>query len=445
MPSAIQMTVRGNQAQSMKRSFPSQAVRRKSVPEEFDDDELDDMDLTEAIRESDFADIDSIVTDKSRRSNDQKLGHSKAKKSASDAHRSQAQAWEPTLLKNGKWACNHKCKDKRHCKHICCREGVDKPPKPPKNPESVPTGQQSIADVRGFSKQTKPGVVTSKPASCGLAKRKDDHDRSSPSTVYGDDSDLFDDDELQNDSTYYFASKTSGHNGQSIFLNDTSSPEKMQNFQTLDLTGNNAGLATKRSHVIANNHRASGADANKKKQRLDSTNGGRAGLTRTRQLENIPPSFVNRQQQESEEFDDPNFGDEDFKSLDDHHHPSSVYDDPDVEEVLREHGDSFADLPFDQSVREGMKSTYELKPEPDPRASYLSDIPHRSFDAEQEDLGLLRPVETTPRPPQTYEENGELDQNMSTRHDEKSISDDEKTVGTDAWLRKEYGEYVNFI
>ncbi|KAJ5779728.1 hypothetical protein N7457_007448 [Penicillium paradoxum] len=40
--------------------------------------------------------------------------------------------YEPVRLANGKWACNHKCKDKTSCKHFCCREGLDKPPKPPK-------------------------------------------------------------------------------------------------------------------------------------------------------------------------------------------------------------------------------------------------------------------------------------------------------------------------
>lgn len=52
----------------------------------------------------------------------------------------------PIQLENGRWACNHKCKDKTvygslshclmqvltgsRCKHFCCRDGLDKPPKP---------------------------------------------------------------------------------------------------------------------------------------------------------------------------------------------------------------------------------------------------------------------------------------------------------------------------
>ena len=42
------------------------------------------------------------------------------------------ETWHPVQLENGKWACNHKCKDKSVCKHLCCREGVDRAPKPPK-------------------------------------------------------------------------------------------------------------------------------------------------------------------------------------------------------------------------------------------------------------------------------------------------------------------------
>ena len=48
-----------------------------------------------------------------------------------------AEAWNPVQLKNGKWACNHKCKDKSVCKHLCCREGVDRAPKPPKYSTAV--------------------------------------------------------------------------------------------------------------------------------------------------------------------------------------------------------------------------------------------------------------------------------------------------------------------
>ncbi|KAJ9299800.1 hypothetical protein DTO271G3_2684 [Paecilomyces variotii] len=44
---------------------------------------------------------------------------------------------QPTQLPNGKWACNHKCKDKSSCKHFCCRDGLEKPPRTNKKQAST--------------------------------------------------------------------------------------------------------------------------------------------------------------------------------------------------------------------------------------------------------------------------------------------------------------------
>ncbi|KAL4942666.1 hypothetical protein BDV06DRAFT_211637 [Aspergillus oleicola] len=45
---------------------------------------------------------------------------------------------ETVSLGNGRWACNHKCKDKTSCKHLCCREGLTNPPKlPRKKPDEA--------------------------------------------------------------------------------------------------------------------------------------------------------------------------------------------------------------------------------------------------------------------------------------------------------------------
>ncbi|CAG7922892.1 unnamed protein product [Penicillium olsonii] len=51
---------------------------------------------------------------------------------ATELDEQQEEVYEPIRLANGKWACNHKCKDKTSCKHFCCREGLDKPPPRPK-------------------------------------------------------------------------------------------------------------------------------------------------------------------------------------------------------------------------------------------------------------------------------------------------------------------------
>ncbi|GAA5978347.1 hypothetical protein JCM5350_001135 [Sporobolomyces pararoseus] len=52
------------------------------------------------------------------------------KRSANEVEE-KAQSSAPRMLENGKYACNHNCRDKKKCKHLCCREGTDKPPRPP--------------------------------------------------------------------------------------------------------------------------------------------------------------------------------------------------------------------------------------------------------------------------------------------------------------------------
>lgn len=61
------------------------------------------------------------------------------------------ETWSPVQLENGRWACNHKCKDKSVCKHLCCREGVDRAPKPPKCSTAVAqsTGPQKTLKTPG--------------------------------------------------------------------------------------------------------------------------------------------------------------------------------------------------------------------------------------------------------------------------------------------------------
>ncbi|KAJ5296062.1 hypothetical protein N7508_010883 [Penicillium antarcticum] len=60
---------------------------------------------------------------------------------------------EPIRLANGKWACNHRYQtDCPSCKHFCCRDGLDKPPKPakkrtiPANPKESVLNQLTISD-----------------------------------------------------------------------------------------------------------------------------------------------------------------------------------------------------------------------------------------------------------------------------------------------------------
>lgn len=100
--------------------------------DEFGTHDLDDEDMfaavnvTEAARSDygsdDFIDIDDADLVK-------KAEVDKAKKTK------EPESLEPFQMANGRWTCNHTCRDGQllkngqHCKHLCCREGLDKPRK----------------------------------------------------------------------------------------------------------------------------------------------------------------------------------------------------------------------------------------------------------------------------------------------------------------------------
>ncbi|KAH8701665.1 Sec63 Brl domain-containing protein [Talaromyces proteolyticus] len=58
---------------------------------------------------------------------------------------------QPNVLVNGKFKCNHKCKDKSTCKHYCCREGLDKPPKVYKKGNSADIPQSQLTKTSQLS------------------------------------------------------------------------------------------------------------------------------------------------------------------------------------------------------------------------------------------------------------------------------------------------------
>ncbi|KAL2040972.1 hypothetical protein N7G274_006430 [Stereocaulon virgatum] len=89
--------------------------------DEFDDN-LNDQDIVDAVGGIEFADIETF---------DPKSKQRRIAPRSKQAN-SEKTAWNPERLGNGKWACNHKCKEKTACRHLCCREGIDKAPKAPK-------------------------------------------------------------------------------------------------------------------------------------------------------------------------------------------------------------------------------------------------------------------------------------------------------------------------
>jgi Sec63 Brl domain len=119
-----------------RRNIPATG-RKRQRSDDFDDSGLDDGDLL-AAEGVEIMDIDTFDTEVASlaatdQSNTKKLGTSKKQ-------RTEESGGEPAQLKNGKWACNHKCKAKAKCKHPCCKEGLDKPPKPSKKSNSSTEG-----------------------------------------------------------------------------------------------------------------------------------------------------------------------------------------------------------------------------------------------------------------------------------------------------------------
>ena len=94
--------------------------------DEFGDGGIDDDELVKALsNDLEFDHIDNYPNqpgetwqeNKERR---KRPGTSKLSNKANQ---------EPRQLANGKWTCNHPCKDKNVCKHLCCKQGIDNPPR----------------------------------------------------------------------------------------------------------------------------------------------------------------------------------------------------------------------------------------------------------------------------------------------------------------------------
>lgn len=119
---------------SKRRSESTAPVRKSS--DEFYDDGLDDDDLFDVpLRDLEFDHIENYANpnnEVTRRNTVKNAAVSSRNEPARKKSAEENDGDEPKQLKNGKWACNHKCKDRTACKHMCCREGLDKPPAPKK-------------------------------------------------------------------------------------------------------------------------------------------------------------------------------------------------------------------------------------------------------------------------------------------------------------------------
>ncbi|KAJ5082947.1 hypothetical protein N7532_011990 [Penicillium argentinense] len=85
--------------------------------------------------------------------------HSQSKNNehtADTGHQDPDDNYVPIRLSNGNWACNHRCKDKKSCKHLCCRDGLEKPPKPSKCKTATNLKASGLSQLTLSASITKP-------------------------------------------------------------------------------------------------------------------------------------------------------------------------------------------------------------------------------------------------------------------------------------------------
>lgn len=136
-------------------AFPTMS---KKPQDEYGDDlsEEDLVGLLDDTPEEDFRDIESFQQPSRppARMHDPAANMPRKSIEGSSATVPAAQ-WQPVQLSNGRWECNHKCKDKQNCKHPCCTDGLDRPPKPPKDPNAKGKNDAGGAVAKGVAKLQK--------------------------------------------------------------------------------------------------------------------------------------------------------------------------------------------------------------------------------------------------------------------------------------------------
>lgn len=145
--------------------------------DEFDDAGIDDADLALAANDG-FQNIEDFEDEPI--SNNNNNSNARKRQKTTGSTNSGTSAREPRQLENGKWACNHNCKDKNSCKHLCCREGLDKKPKPSKSSSNKKDAQKSPNP-----KQTQLSLAVSKTSNTPAATQASQPQKSVPAPKRG--------------------------------------------------------------------------------------------------------------------------------------------------------------------------------------------------------------------------------------------------------------------
>lgn len=237
--------------------------------DDFGNEDLDDADLVAAAEpHAGYQDIDDIVSSQDDRALSL-AGKGKARKTTNANAQKRANTdkdgtdvavvqREPKRLPNGNWECSHPCTDKKRCKHLCCKIGMENKPRPKKPKKAKVDDSDAASTAKSGPKSTKnvkksaatahtnPFTAAKKSANQSLAIRHKTADRpATRETEFGDENDFWDDpdveDALMNDNGHEeqpnglktskpkFTATTGG-----LFV--TSSPDKAQPYDEIDLS-----------------------------------------------------------------------------------------------------------------------------------------------------------------------------------------------------------------
>lgn len=165
---------------SKRRNEVSHSACRRSASDDFGDEGIDDDALLNvSLGDLEFDHIENYANpmDLITKKNTAKNKATKASNLMNHGHNGDSNNFaapegsdQPMQLENGKWACNHPCKDKTGCKHLCCKTGLDKPPKKKALTKHTPSDSH---DTHLNENETSPtGRITQTKLQLTASKRK---------------------------------------------------------------------------------------------------------------------------------------------------------------------------------------------------------------------------------------------------------------------------------
>lgn len=110
---------------------------------------IGDSEILKAVEDADQYERDEVADPISQNGPSTQIA-SKSQSKRPLAQISEPNPSAPEKLSNGRYKCKHACKDKTKCKHLCCREGLDRPPKDSKKGQKAnePPTQHNITNVK---------------------------------------------------------------------------------------------------------------------------------------------------------------------------------------------------------------------------------------------------------------------------------------------------------